>query len=656
MIRDFFIRLTDARRPIKRTVAISYDVMVLVGTLALTFVTRFSNFHIPNEPLLIPVTVGSAAIGIAALYLLGVYHSITRYLDIRQIKWFALAAAWVGVAWITALYMLKLSQIPRSIGVIWPAYLTLGWFAGRYVMASLIVDGGKGNALRKASGRSVLIYGANSAGAALVEAMRSENHYRAVCFVDDDPALWDQRLAGLRIYPTSSLQRLIHDHEISDACLAFSGLNRADRLAALALLTSHNLNVKTVPGPAELLNGGMTVSDIRPVDVNDLLSREMVLPRRDLIERAAAGHCIMVTGAGGSIGSEICRQLLRERPTRLVMLDHSEFALFVISQELIAASALLPESHRPELVSVIGSVIDIKLLRETVTGNAIDTIYHAAAYKHVPLLETNEVIGVENNVIGTSNVVQIAGELGLQRFVMISTDKAVRPTSVMGASKRAAEMIVQAAATSQKDNTAFGIVRFGNVLDSSGSVVQLFRKQIAAGRAVTVTHRDVTRFFMSIPEATQLVLQASAMAAVGEVFVLDMGEPIRIHDLAINMIRLSGLSVRDEANPDGDIAIEFVGLRPGEKLYEELFVGNETEDTSHPRIRKARERHIPAAQLKREIQHLEAAINDRDAKAVRQLLMDLVAEDYASNQVAEPDQTFTLPMGRAGTPTATVPS
>ncbi|MDQ2879215.1 MAG: polysaccharide biosynthesis protein [Pseudomonadota bacterium] len=632
MNRDVFIRLAAARRSVKRTIVLGYDLAILLLALALAFVTRFSSLHVPDEPLLVPIVLACATAGIAALYWLGVYHSVTRYLDIRQIKRFALAAAMVGMTWIAALYMLRLPQVPRSIGFIWPAYLTLLWFGGRYAMASLITGGEAGGAVFQSAGKPVLIYGANGAGIALVEAMRTANQYRAVCFVDDNSAFWGQRVAGLNVHPPSAIAQLIDDHDIADACLAFQSTSRVARIAALKTLTAHNLNVKTVPGPNEVLNGRMTVTDIRPVNVNDLLERDAVMPQRDLIEAAVAGHSILITGAGGSIGSEICRQLLDEAPTKLVLLDHSEFALFAISQELIARLASLPANQRPVLVPVIGSILDAGLLRTVATEHGVDTIYHAAAYKHVPLLETNEVIGVANNVIGTLNVVQTAATLKLERMVMISTDKAVRPANVMGASKRAAEMIVQAAAEADRGGTKFGIVRFGNVLDSSGSVVQLFRRQIGEGRAVTVTHRDVTRFFMSIPEATQLVLQASAMAGGGEVFVLDMGEPIRIYDLAVNMIRLSGLAVRDERNPDGDIPIEIVGLRPGEKLYEELFVGDATERTSHPRIAKARERHVPATVLEAEIERLAAAIERRDAAAVRATLMTLVADDHVVSE------------------------
>lgn len=627
MIRQLSLRMVNARRWKKRLIILGYDAVATVLALGLAFVTRYSSFQFAIEPLLVPIVVLCTGVGVAMLYTMGVYHTVTRFLDIREVKRFAAAAAAVGASWVTLLYMFKLQQVPRSIGGIWPAYLVLFWFGGRYLVAALISDSGVDGSRRNA-GQPVLIYGANASGIALAEAMRSSSLYRPVCFVDHDPAFWGQRLGGLRVHPPSSLRQLIADMKIADACLAFESAGRSERIAAVELLSAHHLNVKTAPAAEDLLNGQLTVSDIRPVDVNDLLSRETVRPHRDLIEIAALDRTILITGAGGSIGSEICRQLLRERPAKLVLLDHSEFALFAISQELIEEAAQLPEGERPDLVPVIGSILDMQLLRETVERNGVDTIFHAAAYKHVPLLESNEVTGVANNVIGTRNLTRVALDFGLRRFIMVSTDKAVRPANVMGATKRAAELIVQAAAELPECKTAFGIVRFGNVLDSSGSVVQLFRRQIRDGKPITVTHKHVTRFFMSIPEATQLVLQAAALAERGETYVLDMGEPVRIYDLAVNMIRLSGLTVRDERNPDGDIAIEVVGLRPGEKLYEELFVGEESQPTLHPRIRKARERQVPGQQLAIELDRLDGFIAARDAAQVRKTLLDLVAEDH----------------------------
>jgi FlaA1/EpsC-like NDP-sugar epimerase len=389
----------------------------------------------------------------------------------------------------------------------------------------------------------------------------------------------------------------------------------------------------TVPAPEEIVSGRFTVSDVRPIDVNDLLRRDPVEPLSDLIKEAVDGQAILITGAGGSIGSEICRQIARGRPAKLVLLDHSEFALYSIEQQLVELLKERDPRDRPAVVPIVGSMLNELLVRDIIRIHGVDTIYHAAAYKHVPLLEHNEVVGVENNVIGTWVLARAAFDAKLTRFTMISTDKAVRPESVMGASKRVAELVVQALA--EQGETRFGIVRFGNVLDSSGSVVQTFREQIRRGGPVTVTHPEVTRFFMSIPEATQLVLQASAMARHGEVFVLDMGEPIRIAELARNMISLSGMTVQDEDNPGGDIEIAYVGLRPGEKLYEELFVGEGALDTAHPRIKMAKERFISFAELRPHVDRLRAAIFAGDAVAVREKLQELIRPDQG--ELGRPD-------------------
>jgi FlaA1/EpsC-like NDP-sugar epimerase len=366
---------------------------------------------------------------------------------------------------------------------------------------------------------------------------------------------------------------------------------------------------------------------VRPINVEDLLKRDIVPPLPELIEGGLRAKSVLVTGAGGSIGSEICRQVLKYAPQRLVLLDHSEFALFSIETELREMSAELKEA--PALVPIIGSLLNERLVRDLLREHRIDTVFHAAAYKHVPLLELNEVVGVTNNVVGTRVLADACVEARIPRLTMISTDKAVRPTNVMGRSKRVAELYIQALARQPEVATQLGIVRFGNVLDSSGSVVQRFRSQIAEGGPVTVTHEDITRFFMSIPEATQLVLQANSLAAKGEVFVLDMGEPVRIADLARTMIALSGMTEKTNDNPDGDIEISYVGLRPGEKLHEELFVGEQVTETVHPQIKMANERSMPIEELVPHLRRLDIALEASDARAVRAVLSKILELDFA---------------------------
>jgi FlaA1/EpsC-like NDP-sugar epimerase len=528
-------------------------------------------------------------------------------------------------------------MVPRSVGFIFCGFLFLLLFMGRYVMALLLAGVARAPLPSPHARRNIAIYGANAAGISLADSVRMTPQFRLVAFVDDDTALQGQIVAGVPIYSPKALPELARSARLTEAFLAMPKATRSQRLAAIALLRSLDVQVKTIPAPEEIVSGRFTVSDVRPISVGDLLRRDPVEPIGELIAEAICEKTILITGAGGSIGSEICRQVLHGRPRKLVLLDHSEFALYSIQEQLGEASQKLADNDRPDIVAVVGSILNEPLLRGIMERHGVDSVYHAAAYKHVPLLEHNEVVGVENNVIGTFSLCRAACAAQVSRFTMISTDKAVRPKSVMGASKRVAELIVQAFANRAGCLTRFGIVRFGNVLDSSGSVVQRFRKQIRTGGPVTVTHEEITRFFMSIPEATQLVLQASAMARNGEVFVLDMGEPVKIADLARSMISLSGLAVRDRENPHGDIEIRFVGLRPGEKLYEELFVGEETLETTHPRIRMARERTIPMEQIQPLVTDLMEAIASGDARRVRRQLGAFIApERQGEHSPADP--------------------
>ena len=635
MVTELIRRLSMLSRGRKRTILFGYDIAAMGAALWGAFSTRLGILYFPDNP----VVVGSAAIsfmvGIFALYRLRVYHIVLRYFDLRTVSSIFLAAAITALSWVVLIYLTQeridveglVISVPRSVGFIYCGFLFLLLFMGRYVMALLLAGVGREVPASNKSRRNIAIYGANSAGISLADSVRMNAQFRLKAFIEDDPALHGQIVAGVPIYSPKALAEVVHTSRISEVFLAMPSATRAQRLAAISRLTELNVKVKTIPAPEEIVSGRFTVSDMRPISVNDLLRRDPVEPLTQLIREAVEDHNILITGAGGSIGSEICRQILHARPSKLVLLDHSEFALYAIEQQLIEAAERLALNERPEIHAIVGSMLNDKLVRQIIADHRVDTLYHAAAYKHVPLLEQNEVVGVQNNVVGTLVLARAAFDARLTRFTMISTDKAVRPKSVMGASKRVAELIIQGLADRPDCRTRFGIVRFGNVLDSSGSVVQRFRNQIAAGGPVTVTHRDITRFFMSIPEATQLVLQASAMALKGEVFVLDMGEPVKIADLARNMINLSGLSVLDEQNPDGDIEIRYVGLRPGEKLYEELFVGEETLETTHPRIKMANERSVPLDELEGHLDELAQAVEAADSASVRKKLGELIAPD-----------------------------
>jgi FlaA1/EpsC-like NDP-sugar epimerase len=637
MISAALRKLANGSRARKRTILVGYDLIAMCVALWAAFSTRFGEPYWPNNPVVLLAAALSFALGIFGLYHLRIYHIVLRYFDMRTVSRIFSGAAIAAVAWVIVVYfgripgMATVEQglVPRSVGFIYCGFLFVLLFMGRYAMALMIASVDKAPADKSRSSQKIVaIYGANIAGISLADSMRGNSRYRLVAFIDDDRAMHGQIAAGTPIYSPQALTELARTSGLDEVFLAMPRASRSQRMAAISRLTQLHLAVKTVPAPEEIVSGRYTVSDVRPIHVNDLLRRDPVQPLTELIRTVVEGHSIMITGAGGSIGSEICRQICRANPRRLVLLDHSEFSLYSIDQQLTEIVRGLPEAERPEIVPIVGSMLNEKLVRELISTHAVDTIYHAAAYKHVPLLEHNEVVGVENNVIGTLVLARAAIEAKLTRFTMISTDKAVRPESVMGASKRMAELVIQSFGESPDCQTRFGIVRFGNVLDSSGSVVQRFRDQIRQGGPITVTHEDITRFFMSIPEATQLVLQASALANHGEVFVLDMGEPIKIADLARNMITLSGLSVRDTTNPAGDIEITYVGLRPGEKLYEELFVGDDAVQTTHPRIKMARERSVPPAEIEGHIDALEAAIEAADRRKVREILQTLTQMDH----------------------------
>lgn len=635
MILELIRRLSSMDRARRRAIVVAYDLVAMAAALWGAFWMRLGFPYLPDNAVLLLVAAASWVIGIVGLYRLGVYRMVLRYFDLRSVSRILLGSALAALAWVLLVYFARSSitvngvefLVPRSVGFIYGGLLFLLLFMGRYAMAVLLAVAKQEPGLRPALRRSIAIYGANAAGISLANSVRASSKFRLVAFVDDDHALQGQFVVGVPIYSPKALPELARSGRVREVFLALQNVSRSQRLAAISRLSELNLEVKTIPAPEEIVSGRFTVSDVRPIDVFDLLRRDPVLPLGGLIREAVQGHIILITGAGGSIGSEICRQIVGGRPKRMVLFDHSEFSLYAIEQELGEMRAKLDEQDRPEIVAVVGSMLNEGLVRKLISDWAVDTIYHAAAYKHVPLLEQNEVVAVENNVVGTLVLARVALETRLTRFTMISTDKAVRPKSVMGASKRVAELVIQAFAAQPECHTRFGIVRFGNVLDSSGSVVQRFRSQISEGGPVTVTHKEITRFFMSIPEATQLVLQASAMAKYGEVFVLDMGEPVKIAELARNMITLSGMTVRDEQNPTGDIEIVYVGLRPGEKLYEELFVGEETRETTHPRINMAKERFLPLDELLPHIEALSAAVRSNDAQAVRDKLGELLLPD-----------------------------
>jgi FlaA1/EpsC-like NDP-sugar epimerase len=515
--------------------------------------------------------------------------------------------------------------VPRSVFILYPILGTAFVWGTRRAAGRLLQSGGIELPMRvREKAKSVLIYGANAAGVQLLEALRRTSTYIPVGFVDPSPTLWGQRVADLKVYRPERMAGIVERHDVREVLLAMPKAQRHERQAALKRLETLTVGVRTLPAMEDLAEGRVTVSDLRPVEAEDLLGRDPVPPNAALLTRNIEGKCVLVTGAGGSIGSELVRQILRQGPRRLVLLDASEEHLYEIEaevQELLRTRRTATAAGTAaDIVSVLGSILDAALVRQTIAKHGVETIYHAAAYKHVPIVEHNAVAGLRNNIFGTAILAEAAEGGGVERFVLISTDKAVRPTSIMGASKRLAELVLQARAANGSGATVFTMVRFGNVLDSSGSVVRRFRGQIEAGGPVTVTHRDVIRYFMSIPEAAALVIQAGAMATGGEVFVLDMGEPVKIDDLARSMIRLMGLEVRDPEHVDGDVAIEYIGLRHGEKLHEELLLGENVKRTEHPRILKSEEPHLPATELAEQLDALRAGMEVDDVQAIHAVL------------------------------------
>ncbi len=607
-------------RPAKRAIAVGVDTLLCVVSVLIAYYLRLGYWLIPVGNQWLPVAA-AVLIAIPLFVRFGLYRAIFRYSGFAALGALAVSIAIYGLIFAAIFTLIGVKDVPRTLGLIQPILLFIAVGTARAV-ARFWLGGGYGF-IRQMNARSrVLIYGAGRAGRQLAAGLANSPEMQVIGYVDDDASLSGSLMNGKPIHPAARLHELILAEDVRHVLLAMPSSTRARRAEILQGLKGTPVQVRTLPALADIARGRILVGDLRELEIEDLLGRDSVTPNELLLARNVTGKTVLVTGAGGSIGSELCRKLLRLKPASLLLLDASEHALYAIHGELEQERRSAALSA--ELVPLLGSVADPERMGTVCNTFRPDTVYHAAAYKHVPLVEHNPGEGVRNNVIGTLVTARAAEAAGTANFVLISTDKAVRPTNVMGASKRLAEMVLQALAHEQAGRTRFSMVRFGNVLGSSGSVVPLFRRQIREGGPVTITHEDVTRYFMSIPEAAELVIQAGAMAQGGEVFVLEMGEPVRIADLARNMIELSGLSVRDASNPDGDIEISVVGLRPGEKLYEELLIGGDDMPTSHPRIMKAREPMLGMAQLLPVIERLEAALVKSDAVTLRRLLVDTV--------------------------------
>jgi len=555
---------------------------------------------------------------------LGLYRAVIRYMGeqalLAVVKAVAIATfAWAVVVWGVGLF--GGPSIPLSVVLNYWVLATLLIVASRLLVRELIWRPVRS----RFKGNNVLVYGAGEAGVQLVKALWHTEELFPMGFIDDDARMHNREVAGLNVFPMNRLGEVIERYDIREILLALPSASRARRGEIIGRLQKYHVHARVLPSVSEIAQGKISVRDLREVEVEDLLGRDSVPPDTDLLNKNIRGKSVLVTGAGGSIGSELCRQLIRLNPKCLVLLDSCEHALYQIDRQMRDR----PLDSNIPVIPVLGSVLNGNLIEHLLSKHEVQTVYHAAAYKHVPLMESNESEGVTNNVFGTLSVAEASMKHGVETFVLISTDKAVRPTNIMGASKRLAELILQGLhehMQSKLPNDAsplpvFCMVRFGNVLDSSGSVIPLFREQIRNGGPVTVTHPNVTRYFMSIPESAQLVLQAGALAKGGDVFVLDMGEPVKILDLARQMIRLSGLDVLDEDHPDGDVRIEFKGLRPGEKLYEELLIGNNPIGTIHTKIMRAEEEMKPWLQIQALLDEIRTAASAFDVDRLRRLVM-----------------------------------
>ena len=603
----------------KQAAVVLLDVALAIIATWVAFSLRLDTPHWPADAqwrvyLLVPV------LAVPVFVRFGLYRAIFRYTGLTALLTISQAVVLYGAALFAILMWQRWPNVPRSIGVLQPIVFLL-LVGGSRALARFWLAGI--GSQRVASEGRVLIYGAGEAGVQTAAAISNARQFVLVGFVDDDESKAGRSINGATVYRPRQIAELVQRSAVTDILLALPSASRARRNEIIASLSTVPVHIRTLPGMSDLASGRVAVQDFTELDIEDLLGRDTVAPDPTVLARTIAGQVVLVTGAAGSIGSELCRQIAQQKPRQLVLVDHSEFGLYSIHQEL---QALCAARHLPvDVVPLLGSVRNLRRLQEIFAVYQPGCIYHAAAYKHVPLVESNPAEGIANNVFGTLNVARAALEAGVANFVLVSTDKAVRPTNVMGASKRMAELVLQAlSAQDGGATTRFCMVRFGNVLGSSGSVVPLFRSQLANGGPLTVTHPDVTRYFMTIAEAAQLVLHAAAMASGGEVFVLDMGEPVKIMQLARRMVELSGLRVRDEAAPDGDIAITITGLRPGEKLFEELLIGDDPAPTSHPRIMKAHEEFLDWPALELQLEAMRLAVENSDVAAIKAVLVACV--------------------------------
>ncbi|TCJ40226.1 nucleoside-diphosphate sugar epimerase/dehydratase [Parafrankia sp. BMG5.11] len=611
-------RLLQSNRGTKRLLAGLTDGCNCLLAAWISFAIRLGVLSVFTRPFLL-FTAAALLTTIGVFIYRGVYNNVFRFHGPKGLAQIAQCCVIIGAILVLAFGFNGVAGVPRTVSVLFPAvffiFVAISRIVARFILVEMLQTGDPP--------QRVLIYGAGTRARQLASSLQHQPSYRLIAFASNEETLAGQRLEGTPIVVAGNLADLLEELDIDLVLLALDKSLRSERAAIVEKLQALGVHVQTLPDIHELVSGDVSVSDLREIDIADLLSRDQVMPDPALMDSIIAGKTVLVTGAGGSIGSEICRQIARRRPAQLILFDMTEAALFEIEMEL--RSIVQAEGIGTVVVTELGTLVETAAVHRIFGRYHPHTVFHAAAYKHVPMVEANPISGVRNNVMGTLASVRAAVDWKVERFVLVSTDKAVRPTNVMGASKRVCELILQAYASREGPGPIFSMVRFGNVLGSSGSVVPQFRKQIEAGGPVTLTHSEVTRYFMTILEAAELVIQAGAMARGGEVYLLDMGEPVRIVDLARSMIQMSGLSVRDKENPHGDIEIVQIGLRPGEKLYEELLINAEATATDHPRIFCAHESHLGLNQLAEMLAKVERALETANDRQVRYLLSELVS-------------------------------
>jgi len=615
-----FIKIINLSRFNKQVIMSFCDAIIIILVLFTSFSLRLGEWYLPQGNLSL-IIMGAPIIAIPIFTQFGLYRAIIRYIDFKALWSVIKAVSLYALIWGVISLMASINGLPRSVILInWVLSILLigGWRVFAHAMLKGNFKLSVLNVQHRKNQKRALVYGAGDAGIQLSSALEHSAEFNPVGFIDDARELHGKNIRGLNIYSMDDINRVINKLQVDEILLAIPSVSRSKRVSIINSLEPYSVVVRMLPGVSELAKGEVSIGDLREVSMEDLLGRDAVQPNKKLLGKNITNKVVIVTGAGGSIGSELCRQIKFLKPKSLILYEMSEFALYEVEKELSINNV-----HNVAIFPILGSVNNMVRLENIFNHFNVNTIYHAAAYKHVPMVEFNNTEGVNNNIFGTLNCAQAAINARVETFVLISTDKAVRPTNTMGATKRFAELLLQALSI-ENNKTLFSIVRFGNVLGSSGSVIPLFKKQIKDGGPITVTDPNIIRYFMTITEAVELVIQAGSMGKGGDIFVLDMGEQVKIDDLAKKMIKLSGLEIKDSLNPEGDIEIKYTGLRPGEKLFEELLIGENVSKTSNPRIMRAQEEKLEWDQLKAILDELKIAISKNDSLKLRQLLIQAV--------------------------------